>query len=219
MASVDGTIDLGLAPFLRRTLKKAADDGAAAVVLELNTLGGRLDAAVLIRDELLKTPLSHGERAETRTSMSSFDAASGCYRASADCGRVGWICERGGWSSLRVHKPLSSPQLLIGCAGRWTRRLPCGRSRSPRVATCRPDNRAGDAEVVSEPSAPIAERDDGRPELLWPCRQSGRHLPDCPDVSAGDDTAIRQSPHLRATHERPSYAPPPADPPLGPCSC
>jgi membrane-bound serine protease (ClpP class) len=57
VASVDGTIDLGLAPFLSRTLKKAADDGAAAVVLELNTFGGRLDAAVLIRDELLKSPV------------------------------------------------------------------------------------------------------------------------------------------------------------------
>jgi membrane-bound serine protease (ClpP class) len=52
---VDGTIDLGLAPFLDRTLRQAAEDGAAAVVLEINTFGGRVDAAVAMRDALLNS--------------------------------------------------------------------------------------------------------------------------------------------------------------------
>jgi membrane-bound serine protease (ClpP class) len=46
-------IDLGLAPFVQRVLDEATREGAAAVVLEINTFGGRVDAAVLIRDALL----------------------------------------------------------------------------------------------------------------------------------------------------------------------
>ncbi len=51
---VEGIIDLGLAPFIRRVLDEAVGGGGAAVVLEINTFGGRVDAAVLIRDDLLR---------------------------------------------------------------------------------------------------------------------------------------------------------------------
>jgi membrane-bound serine protease (ClpP class) len=50
---IEGVIDLGLAPFVQRVLDEATAAGAAAVVLEINTFGGRVDAAVLIRDALL----------------------------------------------------------------------------------------------------------------------------------------------------------------------
>ena len=50
---VEGIIDLGLAPFVERVLDDATQAGAAAVVLEINTFGGRVDAAVQIRDALL----------------------------------------------------------------------------------------------------------------------------------------------------------------------
>jgi membrane-bound serine protease (ClpP class) len=53
VAPIQGTIDLGLAPFVARTLQEATDAGAAAVIFEINTFGGRVDAAVLIRDALL----------------------------------------------------------------------------------------------------------------------------------------------------------------------
>ncbi|MCC6717350.1 MAG: ATP-dependent Clp protease proteolytic subunit [Acetobacteraceae bacterium] len=55
---IGGVIDLGLAPFLARVLDEAATSGAAAVILDINTLGGRVDAAVAIRDTLLaaRTP-------------------------------------------------------------------------------------------------------------------------------------------------------------------
>jgi membrane-bound serine protease (ClpP class) len=53
VAPIEGVIDLGLAPFVQRVLDEAAEAGAAAVVLEINTFGGRVDAAVLIRDALL----------------------------------------------------------------------------------------------------------------------------------------------------------------------
>src|SRR5688572_8924347 len=57
VAPIDGVIDLGLAPFVRRALQQAQDAGAAAVVLEINTFGGRVDAAVQIRDALLTAPV------------------------------------------------------------------------------------------------------------------------------------------------------------------
>jgi len=57
VADVSGTIDLGLAPYIERVLKQAEQDGVAAVVLRINTFGGRVDAAVQIRDALLKSPV------------------------------------------------------------------------------------------------------------------------------------------------------------------
>jgi membrane-bound serine protease (ClpP class) len=51
---VEGVIDLGLAPFVERVLDEAAVAGAAVVILEIDTFGGRVDAAVLIRDALLR---------------------------------------------------------------------------------------------------------------------------------------------------------------------
>ena len=50
---IKGVIDLGLAPFVVRVLDDAAQTGAAAVILDIDSFGGRLDAAVQIRDALL----------------------------------------------------------------------------------------------------------------------------------------------------------------------
>ncbi len=52
---IEGMIDLGLAPFLARVLREATEAGAAAVVLDINTFGGRVDAAVAMRDMLLNS--------------------------------------------------------------------------------------------------------------------------------------------------------------------
>ena len=57
VAPIEGVIDLGLAPFVQRVLDEATLAGAAAVILEVNTFGGRVDAAVLIRDALLNSKL------------------------------------------------------------------------------------------------------------------------------------------------------------------
>ncbi len=57
VAPVEDIIDLGLAPFVQRVLDEATAAGAAAVVLEINTFGGRVDAAVQIRDALLNSRL------------------------------------------------------------------------------------------------------------------------------------------------------------------
>lgn len=55
VAPIAGTIDLGLAPFVQRVIDEATAAGAAAVVLDINTFGGRVDAAVQIRDTLLRS--------------------------------------------------------------------------------------------------------------------------------------------------------------------
>jgi membrane-bound serine protease (ClpP class) len=57
VAPIEGIIDLGLAPFVERVLAEATEAKADAVVLEINTFGGRVDAAVLIRDALLRSPV------------------------------------------------------------------------------------------------------------------------------------------------------------------
>jgi membrane-bound serine protease (ClpP class) len=55
VAPIEGVIDLGLAPFVQRVLDEATAANAKAVILDINTFGGRVDAAVLIRDALLES--------------------------------------------------------------------------------------------------------------------------------------------------------------------
>ncbi|WP_420448460.1 NfeD family protein [Candidatus Palauibacter sp.] len=49
---ISGTIELGVAPFVARALSEAAESGAPAVIIELDTPGGRVDAAWKIIDDL-----------------------------------------------------------------------------------------------------------------------------------------------------------------------
>jgi len=49
---VTGTIELGLAPFVARSIREAEEMGAAAVILDINTPGGRIDAAWEIIDDI-----------------------------------------------------------------------------------------------------------------------------------------------------------------------
>ncbi len=49
---VQGVIELGLAPFVERSLEEAQQAGAAAVILELETPGGRVDAAERIANAI-----------------------------------------------------------------------------------------------------------------------------------------------------------------------
>jgi len=50
---IHGTIDLGLAPFVERVLQRAQQGDT--VILDVDTFGGRVDAAVRIRDALLSS--------------------------------------------------------------------------------------------------------------------------------------------------------------------
>lgn len=50
---IQGEIEPGLARFLTRALERAEARGAEAVIIEIGTLGGRVDAALQIRDAIL----------------------------------------------------------------------------------------------------------------------------------------------------------------------
>ncbi|NIP82046.1 MAG: nodulation protein NfeD, partial [Gemmatimonadetes bacterium] len=54
---VTGVVELGLAPFIERSLEEAAAAGAVAVVLDMDTPGGRVDAAERISDALSDSPV------------------------------------------------------------------------------------------------------------------------------------------------------------------
>lgn len=54
---VTGMIDRGLANFVVRGLDTAAAQGYRAVVVEINTPGGLIDQAIVIRDAILRAPL------------------------------------------------------------------------------------------------------------------------------------------------------------------
>jgi membrane-bound serine protease (ClpP class) len=57
VVSISQTIDLGLAPYLERVLDEAKDANAAAVILEIDTPGGRLDAVLQMKDAILASPV------------------------------------------------------------------------------------------------------------------------------------------------------------------
>lgn len=54
---VTGTVEMGLAPYVERALEEAAKAGAAAAVLDLDTPGGRVDAAERISDAIADSPI------------------------------------------------------------------------------------------------------------------------------------------------------------------
>ncbi|MDH4075338.1 MAG: hypothetical protein OEW29_05320 [Acidimicrobiia bacterium] len=52
---IAGTIDLGLAPYVDRVVSTAERAGAAAIIIEVDTPGGRLDAVIQMRDSIIDT--------------------------------------------------------------------------------------------------------------------------------------------------------------------
>jgi len=54
---VTGVVELGLAPFIERSIREAEEAGADALVLEIETPGGRVDAAQRIANALNDAPL------------------------------------------------------------------------------------------------------------------------------------------------------------------
>ena len=50
---IEGTIDLGLPPFIERSIQEAESKSADAIIFEVNTFGGRVDAATQIKDAIM----------------------------------------------------------------------------------------------------------------------------------------------------------------------
>lgn len=54
---IQGTIEKGLAAFVSRVMSEAEEEGAAAIVFDIDTPGGALDAALTVRDAILYSEL------------------------------------------------------------------------------------------------------------------------------------------------------------------
>ncbi|MBA4406087.1 peptidase [bacterium] len=54
-ANIEGDIDMGLAPFVKRVVNEAVKANAAAIIFRINTFGGRVDAATQIKDAILNS--------------------------------------------------------------------------------------------------------------------------------------------------------------------
>ncbi len=52
---IEGELQLGLAPYVERLTLEAAESGASLIIYRINTFGGRLDAAVTIRDAIINS--------------------------------------------------------------------------------------------------------------------------------------------------------------------
>lgn len=50
---IQRTIDLGLPPFIERSIEEAERDGAEAIIFDIDTFGGRVDGATQIKDAIL----------------------------------------------------------------------------------------------------------------------------------------------------------------------
>jgi len=55
--TISGVIDLGLPPYIERVISEAEKDSADAVIFDIETPGGRVDAATQIKDAILGTDL------------------------------------------------------------------------------------------------------------------------------------------------------------------
>lgn len=57
VAEIDGMIDLGLAPYVKRVVDEAEKNSSSAVIFKINTFGGRVDAATQIKDAIIDCPV------------------------------------------------------------------------------------------------------------------------------------------------------------------
>lgn len=66
VAEITGEVDLGMAPYVRRVLADAKENRASAVLLHVNTFGGRVDVATEIRDALINSSVPVAAFVDTR---------------------------------------------------------------------------------------------------------------------------------------------------------
>ncbi|PIQ10992.1 MAG: peptidase [Ignavibacteriales bacterium CG18_big_fil_WC_8_21_14_2_50_31_20] len=55
VAKIEGDIDLGLAPYVKRVVSEAENNKATLIIFKINTFGGRVDAATQIKDAILNS--------------------------------------------------------------------------------------------------------------------------------------------------------------------
>lgn len=125
---VTGVIELGLAPFVERALREAAAAQAAAVVLDLDTPGGRIDAAERIVDAVQASAIPVyafvNSRAFSAGALVSLAAREIYYVPAAVIGAATPVTGEG----------TKAPEKIVSAMRSEMRALAEARGRDPRVA-------------------------------------------------------------------------------------
>lgn len=140
--SIEGTIDMGLAPFVVRTLQN--HHGLDVVVLVLDTPGGRIDAALAIRDALLDTEVTTVAFVHPRAISAGALISYGCD-----------VIAMGPGASIGAATPVS---IGPGGAARSVGEKVVSYFRTEMAATARAKGRRGDiAEAMVDPDVQIED--------------------------------------------------------------
>ncbi len=92
-----GAVEWGLASFVHRALQEAEREGAQAIVFEIDTFGGRVDAMLFMQDLILKSPLRSVAFVNSKAWSAGVFLALSCETiAMAPDGTVGAAEPRGG---------------------------------------------------------------------------------------------------------------------------
>jgi membrane-bound serine protease (ClpP class) len=141
---VTGTIENGLAPFVARSLQEAAAAGARLVVLDIDTPGGRVDAAERIADAVRESPVDVIAFVNPRAwSAGAMIALAADQIWIAPGGAIGAATPIDGSGTKASEKMVSAMRAEF-------RSLAEARGRNPRIAEAMVDETLG-AEGVAAP--------------------------------------------------------------------
>ncbi len=108
---IQGTIDKGLGPFVKRSLEEAAESGARFAILDINTPGGRVDAAWQIVDAVQESPVpvyAFVDRALSAGAMIALSAEAIYMRPGATIGAATPITGEGQKASEKMVSAMRS---------------------------------------------------------------------------------------------------------------
>lgn len=108
---IEGTIDRGLGPFVERSLEAAEEAGARLVILDINTPGGRIDAAWQIVDAVQDTDLpvyAYVDRALSAGAMIALAAEAIYVRPGATLGAATPVTGEGQKASEKMVSAMRS---------------------------------------------------------------------------------------------------------------
>ncbi|TVP77364.1 MAG: nodulation protein NfeD [Gemmatimonadales bacterium] len=126
---IQGVIEMGLAPFVERSLAEAGQAGAVAVVLDMDTPGGRVDAAERIADALQESEVPVyvwvNRRAISAGALISLAADDIFLRPSATMGAA---------TPVDGQTGETAPEKMVSAMRSTMRSLAETRGRDPRIA-------------------------------------------------------------------------------------
>ena len=138
---IEGTIDKGLGPFVKRSLEEAADGGAPFAIIDINTPGGRIDAAWQIVDAIQSSRIpvyAYVDRALSAGAMISLAANAIYMRPGATIGAATPVTGQGAKASEKMVSAMRSE----------FRALAEARGLDPRIAEAMVDEEIEIAGVV-----------------------------------------------------------------------